>query len=119
MRWGIGQEEAEDKFHAGRSWKRSRAHDFILKWQEKQNALKQGFQPQLKRVQGELLKYSKHCQLACTYANELQMPGPKFEVMCARTEGQRGHASISRLQILETDFYMVSVPETIISHFEF
>lgn len=27
--------------------------------------------------------------------------------------------SISRLQILETDFSMVSFPETIISHFEF
>lgn len=118
MIWGIGQGEGEDKFHAGRSWKRSRAHDFILKWQEKQNTLKQGSQPQLTRMQGELLKYSKHCQLACTYANELHMPGRKFGVMCARTEGQRGHLSISRLQILETDFYMVSVPETIISRFE-
>lgn len=118
MIWGMGQEEGEDKLHAGHSWKRSRAHDFILKRQEKQNALPQGSQPQLQRMQGELLKYSKHCQLACTYANELQMPGPKFGVMCARTEGQRGHASISRLQILETDFYMVSVPETIISRFD-
>ena len=73
MIWDTGRAEGENKLHRGRSWKRSRAHDFTLKWQEKQNTVKQGFQPQLKWMQAELLKYSKHCQLALTYANELQM----------------------------------------------
>lgn len=43
MIWDIGQEKGENKLHAGPSWKRSQAHDFILKWQEKQNTLKQSF----------------------------------------------------------------------------
>lgn len=40
MIWQIGQEEGENKLCAGPSWKRSQAHDFMLKWQEKQNTLK-------------------------------------------------------------------------------
>jgi hypothetical protein len=31
------------KFLSGPSWKRSQAHDFVWKWQEKQTTLKPGF----------------------------------------------------------------------------
>lgn len=94
---GLGQEEGENKLLSQPSWKRSQAHDFILKWQEKQNTLKRGFgsSPNSSGCR-EVLKYSKSCQLALTYANELQMRGSKFGVMCARTEGTGEHVSISR-----------------------
>lgn len=79
------------KFLSGPFWMWSHTHDFILKWQEKQSAQKQGFSssPNSSGCR-ELLKCSKYCQLALTYVNELQMWGSKFWVICARTEGTEG-----------------------------
>lgn len=71
---GLRQEEGENKLLSEPSWKSPQAHGFVLKWQEKQNTLKRGFgsSPNSSGCR-EVLKYSKYCQLALTYANELQM----------------------------------------------
>lgn len=94
----IGQEEDERKLLSGPSWTRSHTHDFILKWQEKQNTLKQGFSSSPNsngctescRSVRNTANWHLHMQMSYKCA------GPNFGLCLPGQRGQREHVSISR-----------------------